>query len=155
MCHKLNGHENKIADGIYSVVFILIMIMAFSGCATIKGWFANPDTELIMQLAVTDATFRTVQAKPEWKKPIENISSAAMAAIDNNQTTTLDSLTTYVNSKIPENLTPEEKALAAILIKNVQVSIQAYLEKHNVTDPAKQLIEVRKVLGWIHDAVVQ
>jgi hypothetical protein len=28
------------------------------------------------------------------------------------------------------------------------------LVKKNITDPAKQLVEVRKVLGWIHDAVV-
>ncbi len=135
------------------VVTALCVSLMLVGCATVKGWFASPDTQLIVQLAVTDATFRTIQAKPQWQAPIQSITTAAIGVIDNGTTTDLNGLVAFVNSKIPATLTPEEKALAGILIQNVQVSIQSYFVKNNV-DPKGQLVEVRKVLGWIHDAAV-
>lgn len=143
--------EDAAAYGIYAIIALVVLTLALAGCATFNRIVTN--NELTVQLATEAATARVIHEHPSWKAQTVSIIGDAIGLIDSSALVQLDSVEAYVKDHIPWNkLMPEEQALVSILITQVRKNIEDTFRARAVTDPLQQMVEVRKVLGWINDA---
>lgn len=143
----------KLEPLIFGIILALVVSMFVAGCSTFA--LVNQH-QFAAQVAVEAATARVLHQHPEWKPGAVSITGAAMEAIDRNVLVDLESLDGYVRSKIDWiRFLPEEQALLSALISEARRNIEDDLRAKNIKQPELQLIEVRKMLSWIHDTAAR
>jgi hypothetical protein len=135
-------------QGLVAMV-LCCFILVSTGCTKLKAFFGN--NEAMFQLTTEAATARLVTEHPTWKAPIINITDAAMSAIANGSAVTLEGVSAFVVSKIDmSKLKPEDRVLVSWMIARIVNTIVEDLKKSGSYDPASQIVEVNKVLGWVN-----
>lgn len=136
------------------IVFAIVSFAAFavlSGCAAFNKMVTND--ALITQLAVESATARVIHEHPTWKLNAVNVTGAAIVLIDSSATVQIKDVEKFVRANIPwNNLLPEEQAILSALITQTTNNLNDSFRSQGVVDPGKQMVEVKQVLQWIHDA---
>lgn len=143
--------EIKLTTQVYTVFALIILLLALSGCAAFNNLVKN--NELAMQLATEAATARVIHEHPAWKAPAVKITADAMTLIDSGAVVELSAVETYVKGSVNwGSMLPEEQALVSALITQVRVNLEDSFHAQGIVDAAKQMVEVRKTLGWMNAA---
>jgi hypothetical protein len=135
------------------IVYLMLALITVVGigCATFNSVVTND--ALISQLAVEAATARVLTEHPQWKKSTIEITSGAAAAIEASAAVSLRDVEAYVRDRIKwYNLTPEEQALLSVLITKVRTNLEDSFRAKGIEEPDREMVAVRQVLIWIHDA---
>lgn len=128
------------------VLMVLLVSFGTFGCAGLKFDQQSP----VLELAVRAATGRVLTENPNWVKPTYDISSEAIFVIETGKLAQLALLEDYVVAKLPDSLTPEEHALAVVLIGTLRQAIVDELDRKGVKDPEQIKVRVVRVLTWIN-----
>lgn len=134
-----------------AIVFLAVALAVLAGCASFNRLVATDS--LVSQLAVEAAVARVVHEHPSWAPAAKSITGGALQAIDAKVTLDLASVEAYVKGYVKwEALLPEEQAVVSALISGVVANLEDSFRARGVVDPAAQLVEVRQVVQWVHDA---
>jgi hypothetical protein len=105
-------------------LLLLPLILLFSGCSTIEGWFGSPNSAPYIQAAV-DIAVATAESKGISAAQINSIAKQALAA-DTGTTATLAAIATLVDQQIAKLKLPAgDQAAANILMAALEAVITA------------------------------
>ena len=127
-------------------IVILLAVLMLSGCAGMQFDKQSPMLELVVRAAAG----RVLEESPGWVKPAYTITRDAIFALDTGKITQLAMLESYVINAIAEQLTPEEQALAFVLVGSVKQAIISDLGARGIEDAEQTKIRVVSVLSWIN-----
>ena len=143
--------KGMIVSGSLFIISLVLIALAFTGCAAFNKLVTN--NELTMQLATEAATARIIHEHPFWKNQVVTITADAMAFIGTSTEIQLGDVEEYVKGKIAwGRMLPEEQAVVSVLITQVRKNLEDNFRAQSIENPLAQMIEVRKVLGWINAA---
>jgi outer membrane lipoprotein-sorting protein len=137
-----------------TILLLLLVAFTISGCATFNKIVTN--NALVTQLAVEAATARVLHEHLDWKGKTISITETVISAIDNKTMTDLGSIELFIPSQISwRSLTPEEQALISVLISQAKQNLLDSYRAQHIENPLAQLVQVRQMLTWIHDAAAR
>ena len=123
-----------------------LILMMTVGCASFKFSEQSP----MLELVVRAASGRVLEENPRWVQPAYDITGEAIFAIETGVFAQLQDIDQYIIQKFPDSLTPEEQALAIVMIGALKEAIINDLDRRGITEPEEVTVRVVQVLTWIN-----
>jgi hypothetical protein len=130
----------------------LLALLSFSGCATVEGFFSNPNSTAMIQTATTLAvgeailTAKTPAAKAAMAKNIVSVATQVSAAASGN--VTVAQLVSLVEAQVGKlTLNPQEQLAAQTLLAFASSELQTKVST-GLLKPADVVI-VTQFCGWV------
>jgi hypothetical protein len=118
--------------------------------AKFDNWF-NTNTNSI-QTTVYLATDLLLRGKPAEAQKVTDVVDLLKAAITTGRVVKVNDIQPFIDSEIKKlKLLPEDVVLVNLLSAKLQPEILRTLQVLNLKNPADQLVEVNKILGYITD----
>lgn len=141
------------AAKMFTPLLVLLLTLPLGACATIQGFFASPQANPVIEVAV-DVAVATAEAKGVQAAEINAIAKLALAA-NSSTGATLATVAAAVNAQIAKlNLPPLDYAAAQILEVAISQAIQARLTNADGT-PNTDLAAVRADVATVLNTVIQ
>ena len=131
----------------------LSLLSSLSGCATVEGWFSNPNSTAAVQTATTLAvgeavlTGKDAAAQKQIATDIVTITKGVQGVL-NGDATTVASLVALAAAKVADlHLQPQQQLAANTLLAFVSSELQARVGA-GVLKPT-DLVIVNQFAGWV------
>lgn len=137
---------------ITATVACLLSILSLSGCATVEGWFSNPNSTVAIQTATTLAvgeavlSAKTPAAEKAMAANIVSVAKQVSAAASGN--VTVAQLASLVQAQVAKlNLNPQEQLAAQTLLAFAQAELSQKVSI-GLLKPTDVLI-ITEFCGWV------
>jgi len=141
--------EKRIV-GVFIIAMVFIL-MAFAGCAKWNEWSGKNEADL--RLGIHVATALAVKQRPQIAPPITAITEKVRAGIAKSALVNASQVEAFIMAQInlPGIDDMDRVIMGDLLNKYLEPAIKKVFADLEITDPAKQLVEIDKLCAWVLD----
>lgn len=128
---------------------LVILCMNIAGCTTLNGIFDGSSKEMTAKIVVQVAVFNLLTDRPEYQKPLLDITGKVAAYVDGDPGARVDSIIALVNEQIRwDRLSPNDALAINTTLSLIEINLREQIT--NQTLPEDTKLKVKTVIGWIN-----